>query len=129
MFTEHQNVCLKGKTVTDLLENSHLSVLSIKGQDIIKDSEISHALNYCKSLKSLVLHECLYITDNGLEIIAINCPQLENLELSECNRLTIIGIKRLVRSDSASQRILSSRSPARLNTKFYDGQMTYFMIQ
>ena len=90
------NVCLTGRTVTDILKKSpDLSVLNIKGQYILNDSEISIATSYCKELVTLRLNECLYLTDSGLDIVVKNCPNLRCLEIHECNRLTFEGIRTL----------------------------------
>lgn len=69
-----------------------LKYLNIRGCEAVSDIGITHIVQNCLKLRSLDAGKC-DITDNGLHIISIHCPQLKKLSVRGCERVTDIGIK------------------------------------
>lgn len=45
----------------------------------------------CPALDSLVLRDCVLVTDEGIIRIAVGCRALSRLDLSGCHRVTGVG--------------------------------------
>ena len=69
-----------------------LKYLNIRGCEAVSDVGITHIVQNCLKLRSLDAGKC-DITDNGLHIIGIHCPQLKKLSIRGCERVTDTGVK------------------------------------
>lgn len=69
-----------------------LKYLNIRGCEAVTDVGITHIVQNCLKLRSLDAGKC-DITDNGLHIIGIHCPQLKKLSIRGCERVTDTGVK------------------------------------
>lgn len=69
-----------------------LKYLNIRGCEAVSDVGITHIVQNCLKLRSIDAGKC-DITDNGLHIIGIHCPQLKKLSIRGCERVTDIGVK------------------------------------
>ena len=69
-----------------------LKYLNIRGCESVTDVGITHIVQNCLKLRSLDVGKC-DITDNGLHIIGIHCPQLKKLSVRGCDRVTDTGVK------------------------------------
>ena len=69
-----------------------LKYLNIRGCEAVTDVGVTHIVQNCFKLRSLDAGKC-DITDNGLHIIGIHCPQLKKLSIRGCERVTDTGVK------------------------------------
>ena len=69
-----------------------LKYLNIRGCEAVSDVGITHIVQNCLKLRSLDAGKC-DITDSGLHIIGIHCPQLKKLSIRGCERVTDTGVK------------------------------------
>lgn len=69
-----------------------LKYLNIRGCESVSDVGITHIVQNCLKLRSLDAGKC-DITDNGLHIIGIHCPQLKKLSIRGCEGVTDTGVK------------------------------------
>ena len=69
-----------------------LKYLNIRGCEAVSDVGLTHIVQNCFKLRSLDAGKC-DITDNGMHIIGIHCPQLKKLSVRGCERVTDMGIK------------------------------------
>ena len=69
-----------------------LKYLNIRGCEAVSDVGITHIVQNCFKLRSLDAGKC-DITDNGMHIIGIHCPQLKKLSVRGCERVTDMGVK------------------------------------
>lgn len=69
-----------------------LKYLNVRGCEAVSDVGITHIVQNCLKLRSLDAGKC-DITDNGLHIIGIHCPQLKKLSIRGCDRVTDTGVK------------------------------------
>lgn len=69
-----------------------LKYLNIRGCEAVSDVGITHIVQNCFKLRSLDAGKC-DITDNGMHIIGIHCPQLKKLSVRGCERVTDTGVK------------------------------------
>ena len=69
-----------------------LKYLNIRGCEAVSDVGITHIVQNCLKLRSLDAGKC-DITDSGLHIIGIHCPQLKKLSVRGCDRVTDTGVK------------------------------------
>lgn len=69
-----------------------LKYLNIRGCESVSDVGLTHIVQNCFKLRSLDAGKC-DITDNGLHIIGIHCPQLKKLSIRGCERVTDTGVK------------------------------------
>lgn len=69
-----------------------LKYLNVRGCEAVSDVGITHIVQNCLKLRSLDAGKC-DITDNGLHIIGIHCPQLKKLSIRGCERVTDTGVK------------------------------------
>lgn len=69
-----------------------LKYVNIRGCEAVTDVGITHIVQNCLKLRSLDAGKC-DITDNGLHIIGIHCPQLKKLSVRGCDRVTDVGIR------------------------------------
>ncbi len=59
--------------------------------------ELGMLANCCPQLTNISLSGCYRITDSGLDTLARGCPQLSSLDLAQCKQITNIGLDALVR--------------------------------
>ncbi|PFX20605.1 F-box/LRR-repeat protein 7-like [Stylophora pistillata] len=69
-----------------------LKYLNIRGCEAVSDVGITHIVQNCLKLRSLDAGKC-DITDNGLHLIGIHCPQLKKLSIRGCDRVTNTGVR------------------------------------
>ena len=69
-----------------------LKYLNIRGCEAVSDIGMTHIVQNCLKLRSLDAGKC-DITDNGLQMIGIHCPQLKKLSIRGCDRITNTGVR------------------------------------
>lgn len=69
-----------------------LKYLNVRGCEAVSDVGISHIVQNCLKLRSLDAGKC-DITDTGLQVIGIHCPQLKKLSVRGCDGVTDVGVK------------------------------------
>ena len=69
-----------------------LKYLNIRGCEAVSDVGITHIVQNCLKLRSLDAGKC-DITDNGLHMVGIHCPQLKKLSIRGCERVTNTGVR------------------------------------
>lgn len=69
-----------------------LKYLNIRGCEAVSDIGMTHIVQNCLKLRSLDAGKC-DITDNGLHMIGIHCPQLKKLSIRGCDRITNTGVR------------------------------------
>ncbi|MCD9640893.1 hypothetical protein HAX54_026628 [Datura stramonium] len=51
-----------------------------------------------KRLKSLTLNDCTFLSDRGLEAVAVGCAGLTHLEVNGCHNIGTYGLESIARS-------------------------------
>ena len=59
----------------------------------IADSWLHNIVKKCPNLRQLVLEECSKVTDKGLEFVGKGCPQLQSLDVFGCDKVTRKGLE------------------------------------
>jgi hypothetical protein len=73
---------------------SLITQLSLSNTDVT-DSLIVYVTRFCHNLDILLLGDCRLLTDTSMNSIAINCPSLKELDISNCIKISDVGIQTL----------------------------------
>ncbi|KAM3227666.1 hypothetical protein ACQJBY_059426 [Aegilops geniculata] len=81
-----------------------MSVTSCLG---VTDLAITCIAKFCPGLKQLCLRKCGHVSDAGLKAFTESAKVMENLQLEECNRVTLVGVLACLINCSQKFRALS----------------------
>lgn len=84
-----------------------LRCISVNSCPGITDLALASISKFCSSLKQLCLKKSGHVSDAGLKAFAESAKLLENLQLEECNRVTLVGVLACLINCSQKFRTLS----------------------